>query len=437
MKVFGRTRRLIFAMAPVAAAVVMLFALPAPARAACAAPVEGYDPFKASDVVVDGVLLSGPSFGGALLSPARFHVVRYLKGRGPRVVWIGTPLRQVKPGDLDVAFETEPEDGSSPRAGEIYRVFARTAGRRKRAQLEYLGGGCDDHRLSGTRGVLRPVGRGLMRRFGRSSWRARLFRDRGALRCLRFGRTPERYDANGECGYLRRRRSTLVGLGARQGTTAIAVAAKRLTGLTVVRVADGARFDAAARGALALAVLPGILERKEVLISARYRDGSTRTFGGPARRASVADPLGGRPWVADYERAHPSTARRRVCVIVDKPFPRTSYLDQVDTPSGACGNTTATPFFYAIRRERRFEAGRQIATHTAVFGAISQAVLDVTVTGPYGSRRPAISRRGRSFIALFAGDVPDTQLGLRFVLRDGRTLAFSGRSDLNLAAAAR
>ncbi len=70
---------------------------------------------------------------------------------------------------------------------------------------------------------------------------------------------------------------------------------------------------------------------------------------------------------------------------------------------------------------------------TVVFGAISQTVSDVTVTGSDGPRRPAISRRGRSFIAVFAGHVPVSQLTLNFVLSDGRTLSYTGRRELNLA----
>ncbi len=198
-----------------------------------------------------------------------------------------------------------------------------------------------------------------------------------------------------------------------------------------VRLSDGARVDASARRGVAVALLPGFLDRKEVVIVARYRDGSTRTFGGLARRASVADPLGGPSWLAEHERAYPNTARRRACVLV--------WIDPVISRAGECGSTKGPPFFFAIRRNTQSAdvAGEQVTTRrTAVFGAISQEVSDATVTGPQGPQRPAISKRGRSFIALFAGHVPVSRLTVTFVLRD-QTLSYTGRSELNLAPPAR
>ncbi len=97
---------------------------------------------------------------------------------------------------------------------------------------------------------------------------------------------------------------------ARASSTAVALAGKGLRGITATRLSDGARVDASACRGVALALLPGFRDRKEVVIVARYRDGATRTFGGLARRASVVDPLGGPSWLAEHERAYPNTARR-------------------------------------------------------------------------------------------------------------------------------
>jgi hypothetical protein len=205
-----------------------------------------------------------------------------------------------------------------------------------------------------------------------------------------------------------------------------------LRGFSATRLSDGARVDASARRGVAIALMPGFLDRKEVVILARYSDGSTRTFGGLDRRANVADPLGGPSWLAEHERAYPNTARRRACVVV--------WIDPVLGRSGECGSTGGPPFFFAIRRNSQSSdvAGEQVTTrHTAVFGALSQAVSDVTVSGPQGPRRPAISKRGRSFIALFAGHVPVSRLTVSFVLKDGRTLSYAGRRQLNLAPPAR
>jgi hypothetical protein len=59
----------------------------APAAAmTCAGPL----PSHAFDVVADVVALSGPSFDGSLVSPARAQVVRYRRGSGPRVIRVQT-----------------------------------------------------------------------------------------------------------------------------------------------------------------------------------------------------------------------------------------------------------------------------------------------------------------------------------------------------------
>ncbi|HEV2061075.1 MAG TPA: hypothetical protein VGR11_17115 [Solirubrobacteraceae bacterium] len=427
---------------------VALLGLPAPGRASplfppCTSYAPGYDAFKAADVVAEGVLLSGPSFYGALLSPARFHVVRYLKGRGPRIVWVRTPQRQVATGDMShgVApeFARAPDNAMTPRAGEAYRLFVRTRRRDgNRRDVRDLIDTCtgDDRRISIDR-VLRRVPHTLVRRrHGREAFSARLYRRGPHLRCLRLvakfsDPNPHlvRSEDHGACGYIASRRSTLVATetGAR---TAVALAGKGLSGFTATRLSDGAHVDASARGGIALALLPGGLERREIGIVARYRDGSTRTFGGLERRASIADPLGGPAWFAEHERAYPSTARRRACVVV--------WPDLGPGRSGECGSSRVLPFFFAIRRSFRLsidDAGRAIwpHRHTVVFGAISQAVSDLTVTSPDGPRQPAISSRGRSFIALLPGHVSVSQLTVTFDLKDGRTLSYTGRRQLNLA----
>ncbi len=414
-------------------AVAMLLSLPAPASAFSAVvfgceelPEQRHQRFEDADVVAEGVFLSGPSFYGALLSPARFHVVRYVKGGGPRVVRIQTSQMQVATGRLGLGEEgADAEvdaDPGVPRAGGAYRILARTRGRhRERRELTDPIDTCsgDDRQIS-IRRLLRPVPGTLVRgRLGRSSRGARLLRGRGGLRCVVLvvgGGSP------GACGYPRKR--TLVAMDARASSTAVALAGKGLRGFTATRLSDGARVDASARRGVALALLPGFLDRKEVVIVARYRDGATRTFGGFARRASVADPLGGPSWLAEHERAYPNMARRRACVLV--------WIDPVISRTGECGSTKRSPFFFAVRRNS--QSSRRVTTrHTAVFGALSQAVSDVTVTGPQGPQRPAISSRGRSFIALLSGHVHFSKLTVSFVLKDGRTLSYTGRRQLNLA----
>jgi hypothetical protein len=71
-----------------------------------------------ADVVFGGIFLRGPATRGMLLSPARFRVVRYLKGRGPRRVRVQTAVRKLG-GDTYVWMS----EGIDPRAGERWRIY--------------------------------------------------------------------------------------------------------------------------------------------------------------------------------------------------------------------------------------------------------------------------------------------------------------------------
>lgn len=77
--------------------------------------------FAAAKAVFDGVILPGPvapSASGALLSPARVRVERYLKGHGPAVVSVQTGM------SAKGQVTSEAEDGISPGAGQRWRIYA-------------------------------------------------------------------------------------------------------------------------------------------------------------------------------------------------------------------------------------------------------------------------------------------------------------------------
>lgn len=65
--------------------------------------------------------LPGPAHGAVLVSPARFRVVSYLKGSGPREVTVQTALSVQ--GDTVTAAE----DGIEPRAGQRWRIYTTSA----------------------------------------------------------------------------------------------------------------------------------------------------------------------------------------------------------------------------------------------------------------------------------------------------------------------
>lgn len=73
--------------------VAAALAAPASASALCAASSERQQ-FQRAEVVFVGIAMRGPNANGRLLSPARFWVVRYLKGTGPKVVRVQTGSRE-------------------------------------------------------------------------------------------------------------------------------------------------------------------------------------------------------------------------------------------------------------------------------------------------------------------------------------------------------
>jgi hypothetical protein len=77
---------------------------------------------KHAKVVIEGIMLSGQTVwtgsSRVLMSPARVHVLRYLKGDGPSVVRIQTGVSR---RGSDVAVT---EDGIQPRTGEQWILYS-------------------------------------------------------------------------------------------------------------------------------------------------------------------------------------------------------------------------------------------------------------------------------------------------------------------------
>jgi hypothetical protein len=97
-------------------AVAAALAAPASASARCVASSEGQQ-FDRAQVVFVGIGMRGPNANGRLLSPARFWVVRYLKGTGPKVVRVQTGLS--RKGSVLTSISV----GIDPRAGEPWKIF--------------------------------------------------------------------------------------------------------------------------------------------------------------------------------------------------------------------------------------------------------------------------------------------------------------------------
>jgi hypothetical protein len=103
-----------------ACAAVLLWALvPPPLALASCVPMTEAEQRDGADVIFDGRALPGRHDEGLLFSPARFEVVEYSKGDGPRIVEVMTAI-QDEGGGLRSTFS----EGITPRAGETWRIYA-------------------------------------------------------------------------------------------------------------------------------------------------------------------------------------------------------------------------------------------------------------------------------------------------------------------------
>ena len=422
----------------IAAASAVAALLPASASAlTCAVPTD-YNPVRDAKVAVEGVLLSGPRTHGALVSPARFAVSRYLKGSGRRTVLVRTRQRQLVRGGLTDAYADFFGFTSPPPAGRPYRLFAERSARRGRP-LTTIGRDCGPEAEIEKSRVLAAVAGTQVRGGSRLlPWRAQLFRGRGlarGVRCLRFGRRPgsDIADDFGEC--TRGSRGTLLGVEqrgeGRRRSTGVAVASPRLRSVTVER--GGSRRSVRARRGIALIVVRGRYAREDLRITVSYRGGVERVFGGSAHRAFSPGGLGYR---ADFQRLYARSSSSRRCVAVEQvPRGPPSWID-APPPSGACGDVRRSGLFFTVIRAEEHPAKRPVV-RTLVAGAIGPAVRSVRVQRG-GEAVPVVtSARGRAFLANAAGGTRSRDLVVEVAFRDGSVRRFAGRRPLGVVRAPR
>lgn len=424
-----------------------------PAAATSCAPVTERQELRHADVVFEGVVLSGPRGGnvqplrrhfegdGRLVSPARFQVLRYIKGSGPKVVDVGTGNRQVMPGDTPVAFGEVVGD-FDPAPGQVWRIYGQTP--RRAGDSADRGvrepGPCDGSELKRTGAGLNAQSASKVEEpdpSGERIWNAKLFKGPGPLRCVRFGRSG--YAPVAECDRLRGSGELSVGVasaGNREtASTAVVASGPRLESIAV-EGADGVETARARRsGRIALLVLDGYVDRGELRIEASFRDGSVRVLDYAARRAVADDPEDEPGWAATAEPTYPKRGGGAKCTRFEQVIPRSgSSKGYRGEYSGECGKIERDSFFFAVRRvlEYDFEANESRPRRTVVFGALAPEVVDVTIDGPDGRRRPAIAERGRAFISVYSPSVTYRDLTLTFRLSDGSSETFSGRRQAHV-----
>lgn len=378
-------------------------------------PVIGtYDRADDAAVVADAMALSGPAVGGRLVAPARFYVVRYLKGFGPRVVDVETSTSPIE-------FTLAPPSagvGFVPGAGQLWRIFTQTPPGAGMALGVDDVSECVSHPLPWRRRLARVA------RVGRATpaarWRAELHRDSRTLWCIRMrgrgGGSPAR-----TCRRLRRPGAAVMAVerGRRRGrpSTAVAVAAE---GLRAVEVQGGGR---SARGSvrvghLGLAVLPGELSEDELVVDLRLRGGRTvRLNRRSLRTVRVPDSRGGR-W---HVRA--------------VPIPQTLVRGSAMTCAALMHNTRRVPSGVCRRRREHAFAFRVVErrSQTLVLGLRGRSVAAVTIADGVTTTTPSVAERGGAFLAALPDAISHRDLTITFDFKDGSREIFVGREQANAA----
>lgn len=440
---FGRSRdvrRIALGSAAVllALAGASLLAPPHSDALSCAPLSERRD-FRGSDVVFEGVILSGPRTHDDLASPARVLVSRYLKGRGPGVVAVGTAELQVEPGDhFDTVGAIAGDIHFDP--GEAWRIYGDTPGGSGRSAA----GGvrppslCGHTRRIPPAGALAAVGGSAVGRPEPGSerrWRGRLARGERDLGCIFLALDGRRRRA--DCRRLGDDSRSLVAIATEDRgapSTAIAVHARRLEVIAVDGPDGPIEVDAAGQGPIALAVIDGRVDPDSLRIHALRAGGDERVLDPTLRRVLADDPREAPPWEAVAERGHP----RRDLTCVRWSRTRARFGDEfahfLEPPQGECGRLDSDAFFFAVRGhfEHARDAGRARLRRNVLFGAAGPAVESVAVTSPAGSEELPLSVLGRAFVAAFPRSIRHEDLAVTVTLSGGEALVFDGRRSVNL-----
>ena len=389
------------------------------------------DPYKGNyDAIIEGVPLSGPSNDGDLGEPARFLVTRWIKGRGPRIVPVGSAT------DTGVSASTMVTPGYyQPRPGEVARLFAD----RERGILYPAACLFGDDRPE-PRSPLRKVARSEVRDVAAGrAWRAHSQRGRQGLHCVAAHPEGRHTGGGRECEVGRPLLAVQhEGGRVRVGSTAIIVAGTGIRSVSL-RTPDGP-IDARPRrdGVAVLEVLSGRVDAAEVRARVILADGSVRWLQ-PAgyRTALTPDPELGRPWRSAIDDGFPFRFSKadayEQCVGAKQLEARDGNGSSIGSAGPVCGDLRRDPYFFGIEQPRPYadrENPRPEPVRTVVLGAARPSVAEVVVRDPAGERRLTRGPGGQ-FAAVYPASVAPASLEVTVVFRDGSTVTHRGRGGAN------
>lgn len=426
-------------------------ALPATAAAtSCIARTESQHRAGA-DVVVDAVALSGPEAHrphlhphtystGELVSPARFAVLRYLKGRGPRTIRVGTasPQRFAEQyagsrGMIAGAFE--------PGPGEVFRIYGEVGAPASapagfELQTPSICGGTRPGRPGS---YLRPLDRSRARSTDPAGrpWGAVLTSAGGGLRCLRLRPELKAVVARGDCRRPAQEDASMHVVAAygagRRAATAVAVSgsAEQVTAATVSAGGRPVPLARSADGRVALALAGGVLDPGDFEVRMDTGSGA-RTLSDPAARALDSDPSEEPGWAALAEPLLPGPVPGGPCARVHR-RPSASALPWSGSGYAECGDPSAR-FFFAARQalDTPEGGGPDVPFRTLLFGRGGPDLAGVSVAGPGGVRDLSPAPGTGVFLAVYGPEVQPAQLSVRARFADGTSEDHTGRTEANV-----
>jgi hypothetical protein len=415
-----------------ATALALLAALagdrPEHAEGLSCAPVSDKELYRNADVIFDGVALSGPASPIELVSPARFKVIRYLKGRGPDIVRVETAM--ANPWEDHTLISGMPWFAT----GDAWRIYGNVpdeAGNSARLGVRSDRGCGGSGWFQSGAFLTDGPGAAAAARTG-VRWKAMLHGAPGSLRCLHLW--IPRQGTEVECKLLNPGTVLIASaLSKRDGeeSTAVAVAGLGLVSFTVEGPLGTQVVDAAKNGGVGIATFPGYVDPDATTTLARFADGTERLVDSAARRTTAELPPTDRLSASAFEAVAEPAYPPEPGVTCVRAGPTPSGLQNLDARFrslratwGECGNLDQAPVFSALRYVGNPDTGD--AESTTIFGAAGPSVASVAVDGPDGRRPLPLSRQGRSFITAYAGEAAQSDLTLRIELADGTTLIYDG-----------
>lgn len=416
------------------ALVLGLLASPAPATASCASSTPRQQLASAS-VVFEGLVLGGAARSREELPNARFHVIRYLKGRGPAVLLVR--VGQEQPLDGGRAASSVDAD---VRPGQVWRIFATGRVRPSSGEAGLATSDCAGNVLLGSRRYFAPVPGSTVTargRDGRSVWVATVQRGPAPVACLRLRRLAFPLGRGGVaigCERLGGPRAAMVevvtrGTGA-DSSTAVAVVSPRATEVVLSSPDGPRRLRRSPTLRPAVFVFPGRLEPYRFGVRLSFAQGLRRFFdAGAGLRVAAADPTSDLGWVA---RA--AVRRGLTCAGFRRQAPRFADPPPESTGFETCGDLRRQPFFVLVDSVTCLACGGQagMPVRTGVLGAVGPAVASLALRGPAGEVAIPMARRGRAFLAVLPPSTSSADLTLVIRFANGRVEELAGVTSANL-----